>query len=104
MRTSSSALKIEHGFDLIAVLPNNALVLTLLSSGRNRGVGGLSGGACAFAPLRRGALCAIDADGGLPATQHSASRWTAEQTNGGLSGFVRRREEGELRRDANAGD
>ena len=74
MRTSSRPLKIEHGFDLIAVLPNNALVLTLLSSGQGRGVGGLRAGACAFAPLRRGALCAIETNGGLPATQHSASR------------------------------
>ena len=33
MRTASSPLKVQHGFDLTAVPPNNALVLTLLTSG-----------------------------------------------------------------------
>ena len=47
------------------MLSNNALVLTLPSSGQGSGVGGLRSGTCAFAPLRRGAMCRARGVGGL---------------------------------------
>ena len=46
-------------------LSNNALVLTLPSSGQGRGVGGLRSGTCAYAPLRRGAMSRDRSVGGL---------------------------------------
>jgi hypothetical protein len=46
--------------------PNNALVLTLPSSGQGSDVGGLRSGTCAEAPLRRGAMCLIAASVACP--------------------------------------